>query len=458
MALNPFQQITAPNQKIMIFKQFQTPLAVTIVTLMLAAQSLHAQSPAKSISSKGQGVVKVEKRGGAFFLTRDGSPFYVKGVGGSAHFEEAAAVGANSIRTWGIDKAEATLKTAEKLGLTVTLGIWLDHSAARYNDEAYKARIREEFRRAVQVARKSPALLCYALGNETNSGADTEQAWRFINELAEIAKQEDPNHPTMTVLAGSSVKTINNVAQFAPAIDILGVNTYRGIVNAPRDVAASNFKGPYIVTEWGPYGHWEVGKNPWGVPLEQTSDEKAAAYQSSYEMLLKDDKRCLGSYVFLWGQKQERTPTWYGMFLEKNNSLGLGEETTAAADVMIRFWTGKEPSNRAPSIQAIKVGNGTRDRYTTVKPDEELVVSVEAKDPDGDQLRYVWEVLAEATVLGQGGSHEPRPSTIAGAVRPGMSEGSATVKIGKAGNYRVYGYVLDGKGKAGTFNIPIQVK
>jgi len=36
-----------------------------------------------------------------------------------------------------------------------------------------------------------------------------------------------------------------------------------------------------------------------------------------------DNKLCLGSYVFFWGQKQERTPTWYGMFLKS------GEETAA---------------------------------------------------------------------------------------------------------------------------------
>ena len=44
--------------------------------------------------------------------------------------------------------------------------------------------------------------------------------------------------------------------------------------------------------------------------MEETSSQKAAVYQSRYEASVQQDKtQCLGTYVFLWGQKQERTPT-----------------------------------------------------------------------------------------------------------------------------------------------------
>jgi hypothetical protein len=262
----------------------------------------------------------------------------------------------------------------------------------------------------------------------------------------------------MTVLAGSSVKTINNVAQYAPAIDILGINSYRGVVNAPKDTEASNFKGPYMITEWGPYGHWEVGKTSWGAPLEQNSDEKAKAYEASYKLLLDHSKRCIGSYVFLWGQKQERTPTWYGMFLEKNEKLGLNAETVASVDVMSSLWSGKPPANTAPSLTSVQINGAAPVENLTVKPDEEFTVSVKAADANNDTLTYVWEVLPEATKLGSGGSFEPRPQGPEGAIARTDPAGSATVKVAAPGNYRVFGYVLDGKGKAATFNIPFQVK
>lgn len=43
---------------------------------------------------------------------------------------------------------------------------------------------------------------------------------------------------------------------------------------------------------------------------------------------------CLGSYVFLWGQKQEVTATWYGMFLASGEKL-------PTVDAVCYAWSGK---------------------------------------------------------------------------------------------------------------------
>ncbi|NDG63749.1 MAG: NAD-dependent epimerase/dehydratase family protein [Planctomycetes bacterium] len=45
--------------------------------------------------------------------------------------------------------------------------------------------MRQEVRALVLAAKDHPSTLMYSLGNETNSGADTPEAWSFINELAE---------------------------------------------------------------------------------------------------------------------------------------------------------------------------------------------------------------------------------------------------------------------------------
>ena len=97
-------------------------------------------------------------------------------------------------------------------------------------------------------------------------------------------------------------------------MDILAINSYGGLPDVPARVRAFGWEGPYIITEWGPTGHWESQHTSWAAAVEETSSEKAAVYRSRYEATMgRDTTRNLGSYVFLWGQKQERTPTWWWM-------------------------------------------------------------------------------------------------------------------------------------------------
>ena len=46
-------------------------------------------------------------------------------------------------------------------------------------------------------------------------------------------------------------------------------------------------------------------------PIEQTSEEKRQVYEERYTQYISANPRCLGSFVFLWGQKEERPPTWF---------------------------------------------------------------------------------------------------------------------------------------------------
>jgi hypothetical protein len=39
---------------------------------------------------------------------------------------------------------------------------------------------------------------------------------------------------------------------------------------------------PYVITEFGPFGWWQVEKTPWGAELEPTSTAKAITYRQSY--------------------------------------------------------------------------------------------------------------------------------------------------------------------------------
>jgi hypothetical protein len=419
-----------------------------------ASDTASTSEPPAAVAVSGAGTVRVVKQAdGSFALLRDDKPYYVKGIGGSSNLALAAASGANSVRTWGSGGLSQLVPEAKRYGLTVAVGFWLDKNPGSYTNEGYKNRLRNEVRNIVSQWAKDPAILCWVIGNETNHGADTDDAWKFIGELAQLCKDLDKNHPVMTVQAHPGARTMDKMVRFAPAIDILGVNSYAGVTGWPNLLAGTQFKGPYIVTEWGVNGHWEVPKAGHGAPMEQTSTEKSAVFAERYRFIVSQRERCLGSYVFLWGQKQERTPTWYSLFVESVPSVGIRGEATGMVDTMTQMWLDKSPANLAPAIEPLVInGKTVRDYRSDGEP---FMVSVLARDPNKDKLTYAYEVMAEATQLGSGGSFEGRPGAISDAFT--ATGPSVTVNVAKPGRYRLFVYVLDGKGKVATVNLPFQV-
>src|SRR4051794_9213239 len=78
--------------------------------------------------------VEVTKAAQGWQLVRDGKPYFIKGAGGGGSKELLAQLGGNSFRTWGVgDETTKQLDEAQKLGLSVTLGIWLRHESDGFN-------------------------------------------------------------------------------------------------------------------------------------------------------------------------------------------------------------------------------------------------------------------------------------------------------------------------------------
>src|SRR4051794_40366398 len=89
----------------------------------LAAAGLAGGLRAEDAGGAGRPVVvRVERKGEGFQLTRDGKPYFIRGAGGGGSKALLREVGGNSFRTWGADNLEAALDEAQKLGLTVTVG------------------------------------------------------------------------------------------------------------------------------------------------------------------------------------------------------------------------------------------------------------------------------------------------------------------------------------------------
>jgi hypothetical protein len=400
----------------------------------------------------GTSAVRVERTAHGWRLLRDGAPYVIRGAGGETELAMLKAAGGNSIRTWGAENRGALLDRAHALGLTVTLGIWLGHErhGFRYDDPKQVAAQLERARAFVRQYRRHPALLIWGVGNEMEGRGDNPAIWKAVNEIARMIKAEDPHHPTMTVVAEIGGRKLAMLKSHCPDIEILGVNSYAGLASLPARLKQAGWDRPYVVTEFGPRGHWEVAKTAWGAPIEPTSTEKARDYLANYQRSIAGEPdRCLGGYAFLWGHKQEVTGTWYGMLLP----VAGGVERLGAVDAMTVAWTGKWPANRAPEIVALVLDAAS----ATVAPGAPLTASLKTRDSEGDRLTARWEVRAESADRHEGGDRESVPP-----VAPGSATETRDLTLRfraptTPGPYRLFVTLHDGKGSAATANVPFRV-
>jgi len=396
---------------------------------------------------------EVVEENGKWVLKVKGEPFYVRGAGGVVHMDLIKSMGGNTIRTWGVENAQSILDEAHEKGLKVMLGFWIQHErhGFDYNDEGKVKNQLESCRRAVRKYKDHPALLMWGLGNEYELQYSNTKVWKAVNDIAEMVKSEDPNHPTCTVTAGTNAEKLKYVMEVLPAIDIYGINTYGDIGNVKSVLKTGGFKGPYMITEWGPTGHWESPKTKWSSSIEQTSTEKAAVYLRRYQnSIASEPNQCIGSFTFLWGQKQEYTSTWYGLFSES----GL---PTEPLDELEYCWSGNYPNNRSPRIDSIYFENKPNIKNLILQPQEKYNLTLFASDANNDRLNYRWELYQESTDLKSGGDAENKPPLIYGKVK-GAKNNEIKLKAPlNEGRYRLFVFVDDNK-KVAYMNIPFYVQ
>jgi len=402
--------------------------------------------------------VEVVETNGRYQLTRGGEPYEIKGAG--LEFGDLgvfASHGGNSIRTWSTENPRITalevLDNAAKHGVTVSMCIEIGRErwGFDYDDETAVAKQLEFARNEVLKYKDHPALLTWIIGNEINHDFKNPKFLDAINDISKMIHELDRNHPTTTALAGFNAKLAGLVQTRAPDLDFISIQMYGDLVNLPRYIREIGFEDPYMVTEWGSIGHWEVGKTSWGAPIELNSSEKAANYLKSHKIAIASDPdQLLGSYVFLWGQKQERTPTWYGMFLPDGSK-------TETIDVMHYLWNDAWPDNRSPQIKSMSLDSKSATKNITIKSGQHYKARIKANDPDGDKLNYHWEIMAESKATQEGGDKEEIPERYDGLIKDASAEKIVLEAPAQPGAYRLFVYVRDGQGHAGHANIPFMV-
>jgi hypothetical protein len=396
--------------------------------------------------------VKIVSNQGKWQLLVDNQPYFIKGVVGHTYLEKIKKYGGNSVR---IGSRKEELDKAQNLGLTALVN--LPANSERYGfDYNDKAAVQKQLEQAVEIVRKTkdhPAVIMWAIGNEIDwipgNKPYNRKLWDAINNTAKAIKAIDPNHPVMTVIGTSSMKKIAEIVQQCPDLDLLGFNTYGDIYTLPDTLKKYGWTKPFVISEWGPDGYWEVPKTSWGAPYEQTGREKLNCYEQKYRKAIESGN-CLGSYVFYWYHKQETTHTWFSMFDEN-------ERETPLPKLMKQLWTGQRDANLAPVVDSLNIDKIVRYKDIILNPGSEHKAVVIASDPDKDAITYLWEIRPEAVYASYAGQGEKTPTVLQGLIQ----NQDKTIRFSapkEKGAYRLYVYVTDGNNQFSTANLPFLVE
>ena len=404
--------------------------------------------------------VALNKQSQRYQLSVDGKPFYIKGAGlelGS--IQSLADYGGNAFRTWRVENGEKSgleiLDEAHKRGLMVCMG--LDVARERhgfdYSDKKAVAEQLAAMERDVLALKDHPALLMWGIGNELNLRHINPKVWNAVNDMSKMIHRLDPNHPTTTMLAGAEPDVIKLVVSRCPDLDLLSFQLYGEIDQLPDFLSKSGFTGAYTVSEWGATGHWESPCTDWDRPFEANSSVKADCYQQRYiDFIAADRRQCLGSFVFLWGQKQERTPSWYGVFLEQG-------QYTESAQVMGTLWTDRAPEKPVAKLVSLEIDGLEAPASIFLTEQKHYSARVAVDYQQTETLSYHWELLKEVdkTLESDGGDFEPRPETV-WHQRGDSSLDRVEFPAPAPGEYRLFVLVVDSHGGAATANLPVLVE
>ncbi|MCB9286562.1 MAG: hypothetical protein H6560_04525 [Lewinellaceae bacterium] len=324
----------------------------------------------------------------------DGQPFEVKGVGFGygdevdnydAYFQGLQFLGVNTIRTWGTNEhTRRLLDVAHKYGMKVMVGIWMRHGRPgmedddRFNyledtegmEEMYANAVR-----TVEAYKDHPAILTWGVGNEvylnTATDAEKEAYSRLLERICSKIKELDPDHPVTSVEAWTF--GLDWWQQYVPSIDIYGLNIYgAGASLLAAELEKRGIDKPYIVTEFGVTGEWDIQEVENGVKVEPTDRQKYDAIARGYSQWIKSEPSCLGVYFFHYANGADFLSIW--LF------------THFKGMIRPQYWaireafTGQKPANYVPAIETFELPGGEG------KGGDWVPVSLKVSDAENEAL------------------------------------------------------------------------
>ncbi|WP_034591940.1 discoidin domain-containing protein [Hamadaea tsunoensis] len=395
----------------------------------------------------GPSVVKVTGTQGNWQLQVGGQPWEVRGLtygppqqAADGYMRDLKNAGVNTIRTWGVDDTNtpALLNTAARFGQKVIVGHWLNQGADYVNDTTYMANTKTEIINRVNALKNNPGVLMWDVGNEVIltmqdhglSAAEVEARRvgyaKYVNDLAVAIHAADPNHPVTSTDAWTGAWPYYK--QYSPALDLLAVNSYGAITGVKQAWIDGGYTKPYIITEGGPAGEWEVPNDVNGVPTEPTDLQKRDGYTASWNAIKGHPGVALGGTEFHYGLENDFGGIWLNTYTGGWHRLGFY--------ALQKAYTGVAAANTPPEITSMTLSN-----QTAVPAGGTFTVNVAASDPNGDAIRYNLMYSDKYISGGTGLSNVTFTQT---------GNGQFTVTAPQQlGVWKIYVYAFDGHGNVG---------
>jgi hypothetical protein len=245
-------------------------------------------------------------------------------------------------------------------------------------------------------------------------------------------------------------------------IDLLSFNIFAPLNESLAKISNCGWQGPYLVSEFSVQGYWSTSKTDWYSRVEPTSYYKSQYLQAQFSAIKANRQKCLGAYVFVWGTKQEYTPTWFSLF-----SPWPQMHETELSDECRQEWTGQKPARTAPGIDWVTIDNLTDVQNIYLKPGEATNVAVHTVRKVAGPLQLRWELQEEVPEYLISSYKTQKMKVLADSVWQQRPTGTAISKTGtdsadtytfrfrapdREGPYRLYLYLATADKKVSTAN------
>ena len=276
--------------------------------------------------------VTLQKSDEIWQLQVDGEPFDIKGVtfgydddpaNFMVYFKDLKSIGVNTIRTWGTGpNTSLLLEAAERHNIKVLLGIWMRHGRPGMEADDSFDYLKDidgmevMYNTAIDVVRRfkgHPAVLAWGIGNEVYLNTETDEEKiaysKFLERVCKDIKSMDKMHPILSVEAWTF--GLDWWEQYVPSLDIYGLNVYgAGADLLQEELDKRQIDKPYVITEFGVRGEWDIKTKEYGVTKEPSDAEKYNVIVEGYNNWVVPKPSCLGVYVFHYGDGNHFAAPW----------------------------------------------------------------------------------------------------------------------------------------------------